>query len=639
MYLVFCCLLVSCTSKNESGAKKVGTTPDSTLVYYNSSKNKSLSIQERQKAIDKSYQILKGLVSDSLYGYVLDQKSLLHFTSGQYDSLLFYSNLLLRHRSEIDKTSLLAEHYYLRGYYFAEVKHDYFKAVENYSDSKEYYTRVNDSAQIGENLMNIGIIQKNNNDFFGSKETLTDALRFLKAPGKIANCYNTLATNHRKLLNYSDAVGYYQKAIKITESVKDRIIYENNLAASYIDNKEFQKAIVLLQKIEQDSTATANQKEYARIQDNLAYAKWLSGLSIESYEFEEPLKLRVEKKDRRGQIASYTHLGEFYSNDNPRKASTYFDSVLQIAKPLNIPRAEKDVLKLLMKLEPANIHVRNRYAFLQDSLYNQELKVKTQFAKYRYDDKLKQESILNLEKENAERQLEVEKERNQKIISFSSLALLLLISVFAIFFSIQRTKRLKQENRTSKMEAIYETEAELSRKLHDDFAGKLNHAMVLLQTGSDNSKVLNVVDSLYSQSRDFSRKINDVDTGPKFKEVLFGMLGNYCRDTQLIVTGSSEVDWVKLTALTKKTLYKVLQEFMINMQKHSGASIVSIHFEQTKAKLKISYNDNGKGAAKSSLNNKNGLWNTEKRILAINGSLTFDSEKGEGFKAQVEIPN
>ncbi|MGS0525326.1 tetratricopeptide repeat protein [Zobellia nedashkovskayae] len=144
--------------------------------------------------------------------------------------------------------------------------------------------------------MNIGVIQKNNNDFFGSKETLTDALRFLKAPDKIANCYNTLATNHRKLLNYSDAVGYYQKAIKITESVKDRIIYENNLAASYIDNKEFQKAIVLLQKIERDSTATANQKEYARIQDNLAYAKWLSGLSIESYEFEEPLKLRVEKK-------------------------------------------------------------------------------------------------------------------------------------------------------------------------------------------------------------------------------------------------------------------------------------------------------------------------------------------------------
>ena len=75
------------------------------------------------------------------------------------------------------------------------------------------------------------------------------------------------------------------------------------------------------------------------------------------------------------------------------------------------------------------------------------------------------------------------------------------------------------------------------------------------------------------------------------------------------------------------------------MQKHSGATVVSIHFEQLKKKLVISYADNGNGATKSSLNNKNGLWNTEKRIQAIKGSLTFDSDKGDGFRAQIEIPN
>ncbi|CAM3545501.1 tetratricopeptide repeat protein [Zobellia roscoffensis] len=629
----------ACTSVNDGDRTKDERVVDSVLLYYNISKDKSLSLKERQSAINKSFQELEGLATDSLYGYVLDQKSMLHFSSREYDSLLDYSNLLLSHGFKIDKASLLAEHYYLRGYYFAEIKHDYFKAVENYSKSKEYYIRVKDSSQAGENLMNIGIIQKNSNDFFGSKETLTDALRFLKSPIKRANCYNALATNHRKLLNFTDAIDYYQKAISITESVNNRIIYENNLAASYIDNKEFDKAIVLLQKIGKDSTATINQKEYARIKDNLAYAKWVSGLPVDDYELMEPLRLRIEKKDRRGQIASYTHLGEYYSKDNPRKARSYFDSVMQLSKFLKIPRAEKDVLKLLMELEPANVKVRDRYAFLQDSLYDQELKVKTQFAKYRYDDKLKQESILQLEKENAERQLEVAEQRNQKIISYSGLAFVLVISVCGVFFFIQRARRLKQQNRTAKIEATYETEAEFSRKLHDDFAGKLNHAMVLLQNGSDTTEVLNVVDGLYSQSRDFSRKINDVDTGSRFKEVLFGMLSSYGKNTQLLVTGSKEVDWGILSDLTKKTLYKVLQEFMINMQKHSGASVVSIDFEQTKTKLKIQYVDNGNGAAKGSLNNKNGLWNTEKRILAINGSLTFDSEKGEGFKAQVEIPN
>ena len=631
--------MASCTSRNDQGMVQSGEVLDSTLFYYNLSKDKSLSLIDRNSNALKSYQKIKNSIKDSLYGQVLYQKNLLHLISKEYDSLRFYNDVLLSNSLNVDKASVLGEQYYLMGYYFAEIAHDYNKAIENYSLSKEYFMRVKDSSLVGENLMNIGIIQKNNNDFFGSKETLTDALIFLKNPAKRANCYNTLATNHRKLLNFSDAIDYYQKAIHTAESKTDKLIYENNLAANYIDNKEFDKAVTLLVEISKDSVISKNPKEYARVLDNLAYAKWLSGVSIKSNEFEQPLKIRVQKKDKRGKIASYTHLGEFYSNDNPRIARAYFDSVIQLSKSLKIPRAEKDALKFVMQLSPTNIEIRNRYVFLQDSIYDQELKVKTQFAKYRYDDKLKQESILNLEKENVEHQLEVVKERNQKIISYTGLALILFISAFAGFFSIQRAKRLKQENRTAKMEAIYETEADLSRKLHDDFAGKLNHAMVLLQNGSDNTDVLNVVDDLYNQSRDFSRKINDVDTGPKFKEVLFSMLSSYCKNTQLIVTGSADIDWLILSDITKKTLYKVLQELMINMQKHSAASVVSIHFERTKTKLKINYTDNGNGATKSSLNNKNGLWNTEKRILAINGSLTFDSEKGDGFKAQIEIPN
>ncbi|MGP1991329.1 hypothetical protein D9V96_005555 [Zobellia laminariae] len=631
--------MASCTSRNDQGMVQSGEVLDSTLFYYNLSKDKSLSLIDRNSNALKSYQKIKNSIKDSLYGQVLYQKNLLHLISKEYDSLRFYNDVLLSNSLNVDKASVLGEQYYLMGYYFAEIAHDYNMAIENYSLSKEYFMRVKDSSLVGENLMNIGVIQKNNNDFFGSKETLTDALIFLKNPAKRANCYNTLATNHRKLLNFSDAIDYYQKAIHTAESETDKLIYENNLAANYIDNKEFDKAVTLLVEISKDSVISKNPKEYARVLDNLAYVKWLSGVSIKSNEFEQPLKIRVQKKDKRGKIASYTHLGEFYSNDNPRIARIYFDSVIQLSKSLKIPRAEKDALKFVMQLSPTNIEIRNRYVFLQDSIYDQELKVKTQFAKYRYDDKLKQESILNLEKENVEHQLEVVKERNQKIISYTGLAFILFISAFAGFFSIQRAKRLKQENRTAKMEAIYETEADLSRKLHDDFAGKLNHAMVLLQNGSDNTDVLNVVDDLYNQSRDFSRKINDVDTGPKFKEVLFSMLSSYCKNTQLIVTGSADIDWLILSDITKKTLYKVLQELMINMQKHSAASVVSIHFERTKTKLKINYTDNGNGATKSSLNNKNGLWNTEKRILAINGSLTFDSEKGDGFKAQIEIPN
>ena len=78
---------------------------------------------------------------------------------------------------------------------------------------------------------------------------------------------------------------------------------------------------------------------------------------------------------------------------------------------------------------------------------------------------------------------------------------------------------------------------------------------------------------------------------------------------------------------------------MINMQKHSNANLVSFVFEQTKKKLKVSYADDGTGASNEALNLKNGLWNTEKRIEAIGGTIIFDSDEGSGFEVQIEILN
>ncbi len=263
-------------------------------------------------------------------------------------------------------------------------------------------------------------IQKDQTDFFGSKETITEALMFLNPENGeqyLPDCYNVLATNHRKLLNYPDAISYYLKSIETTNTKTDRLIYKNNLAVSYVDNTQYNEAIALLKSITKDPLSVKNQKEHARSLDNLAYAQWLLGINSKVGTFLIPLRLRQKNDDKRGQISNYTHLGEFYSESNPRKAKTYFDSVIQLSNTLKIPRAEKDVLKFLMQLQPKNVPLRDRYIFLQDSLYAQELKVKTQFAKYKYDHKLKQESILRLAKENIDKELETSQQRNQKIIT------------------------------------------------------------------------------------------------------------------------------------------------------------------------------------------------------------------------------
>lgn len=640
--LILLVLSVYCCKPDNEVSITLNPISDSINKHYIGSFDTNLPLIRRQKEINKALFYTKAIKKSNLYSQILYQKNNLHYSSKEYDSLFFYNNLLINHARRIKDYTILSYQYYLMGYYYSEITQIPDSAFLNYNLSKSYFLKIKDSSWIGRNLLNMGTIQKDQNDFFGSKETITESLQYFTKKDDsvlIAASFNILATDHRKLLNLLDAEDYYLRAIEVTTSPKYKLVYRNNLAATYIDNKTYSKAISTLEYILNDTLIVENKIEHARVLDNLSYAKWLSGVEIIEKDLQEPLRMRINNKDLRGQIASYTHLGEYNFKANPLEAKSYFDSVIQLSKRLKMPRAEKDVLKFLMSLEPNNVNIRDRYVYLQESLYQKELQVKTQFAKYKYDDKLQQESILRLEKENAEKKLEAIRQRNQKTLYLGGMFLSISILGFTYYSFKQRSKRLKNENKTAKLEATYETEAELSRKLHDDFGGKLNHAMLLLQNGEKNSEVLNIVGGLYNQSRDFSREINDIDTGPNYKNVLFGMMGNYCGKTKLIVTGSNDVEWKKVSSLYKKTLYKVLQELMINMQKHSNASMVSVAFYQSKKKLKVDYSDDGIGASTDALNLKNGLWNTEKRIQAIGGTIIFDSEEGNGFEAKIEVPN
>ena len=499
----------SCSRQSADHSPIVQNIGDSIPFYLNVSTDAEFSIKDRYRAVNRLYFYLKKKERDTIYGHVLYQKNVLHLSLKEYDSLLFYNDKLENYASENGDVFNLARQHYLMGYYFSVITQDYERAFQNYTSSKSYYEQIKDWNWVGINLLNMGTIQKDFNDYFGSKETLTEALQFLVPENDtvyIAQCYNLLATDHRKLLNYQDAVTYYLKAINTTKSEEDKLIYQNNLAAAYIDDMRYKDAIELLENIAQDSVMIQNKYEYARVLDNLAYAQWLSGKEKMAKPFLDALKIRIENDDKRGQIASYTHLGEFYSKNQPQRAKADLYTVIELSKTIKMLRAEKDALRFLMQLEPKNVQLHNRYVFLQDSLYEQELKVKTQFAKYKYDDKLKQESILRLEKENAEKALEASRQRNQKIIYLGGFLFAISILGLSIYSFGQRTKRLRQKNKADKLKATHETEAELSRRLHDGFGARLNQAMLMVQNDMGKSTLLDTLEGLYDQSRDFSRK-------------------------------------------------------------------------------------------------------------------------------------
>ena len=615
LFLIFVLLFVSCEIGKKKSIGELKNAKDSILLNYTISKDTRFTLDERRRAINSSFFSLSKEKEDTLYCRVLYQKNLIHFALKEYDSLQYFSKLLIKSAKQNKDNYILGSQYYLKGYYFNYVSNIADSAFNNYNRSKNYFDQIGDSSKIGRNLLNMGTIQKDQNDFFASKETLTEALQYLNPKNDlryIADCYNALATDHRKLNNYSDAIEYYLLALKTAISEKEKISYKNNLAVTYIDNKDYTNGISLFKSILIDSNIVTDQREYARVLDNLAYAKWLSGERITEQEFQKPLKIRKQNNDKRGQIASYTHLGEFYSSTNLRKGISYFDTVIQLSKTLKIPRAEADALRFLMKVKPKSVDIRDRYVFLQDSLYQQELKVKTQFAKYKYDDKVTQEENLRLEKENNEKELEASRERTQKILYLGGFLFITTVLGLSLFGFKQRTKRLKQKGKAEKLEAIQEAEAELSRKLHDDHGGKLNQLMSLIQRGAKKELILDKTEELYNHTRNFSRTLNSVDTGPEFWKVLKATLEfTKPAEVEMMFNGGNELEWSRVSTQSKTILFKVLQELVINMARHSKAQQTVIIFKDHNKKLHVYYEDDGVGASKRSSIKKK--WTSEYR--------------------------
>jgi two-component system, NarL family, sensor kinase len=87
-------------------------------------------------------------------------------------------------------------------------------------------------------------------------------------------------------------------------------------------------------------------------------------------------------------------------------------------------------------------------------------------------------------------------------------------------------------------------------------------------------------------------------------------------------------------------LYRVLQECVNNVIKHSGASHLDIALIKDKDGISATIEDNGKGFDLQQLGEESGmgLKNMQARINYLNGSIDFDSSPGKGTLVAIHLP-
>jgi signal transduction histidine kinase len=95
----------------------------------------------------------------------------------------------------------------------------------------------------------------------------------------------------------------------------------------------------------------------------------------------------------------------------------------------------------------------------------------------------------------------------------------------------------------------------------------------------------------------------------------------------------------RISAESELGIYRICQELVGNILKHSGATQVSLNFYERNQKFFLLVEDNGKGFDESTLKETGlGLQNIRARASVIKGEITFESSPGKGTTVILALP-
>ncbi|WP_025743872.1 tetratricopeptide repeat-containing sensor histidine kinase, partial [Aquimarina pacifica] len=512
-------------------------------------------------------------------------------------------------------------------------------AFKYYNEAFKIFKIVKDSIGAGKKLLQMANIQARLGDYSGSKTTAIDGLKFIenkKDIKSLSGLYHIISVANREQKKYMEALKYNSLALNLgNDSIKlhkigahNILMFKNTKANILANQKKYQEALSIFSKLQLDSLIKGNKIEYARVLANLGHIKWLQNMDDRDSErlLLSAKKIREDIEDVNGLIASNIYLTRYYFDKDREKALYHAEEAYRNATTQNSMTSILEALGFIFELkdntkEEAKVFNKVHGELQEINQSNREIYAVTKYE----NDKLNTENLI-LKAETA-------KKDRQKIIYLFSTILLALIGSTTFYL-------FRQRHRREKIRDVYNAEARISKKIHDELANDIYNVMVQVQNDHTNPGVLDKLEEIYNSTRDISRENNSFTTGEEYSAELEGMLSSYSSGTtNIIIKGIDDINWQTINPEKKIIVHRTLQELMVNMRKHSNAGLVVVSFKKMSKKIVITYADNGVGVKLEKIIYSNGLRNTENRIKTIGGTFIFDSEIGKGFKAKIDFPN
>jgi len=615
--------------------------------------NKSLVIADNEKDLQQKNKYLLKL---AFVAYKDDQ-----------DTLFLKINEKARALSHLIRDSLgLAETFWNLGSFYSD-KEVLDSSYSYYHRAYELYSYLKKDEHAGKMLYNIALVQKNIKDYTGSEISCIKAIENFKSienPMNFYRCYNLLGIIYSNLEEYSKSTNSYEVALEYLEKVEEKWTYYettlNNIGLSYIYQDKVSKAIPFFNRALSNKNLKKNNPNlYSKLLDNLTYARYLNGETKNvQKDFNNALRIRDSLNFNSGIVISSLHLAEYHAKYGDTLSAIEFSkNALKLAKEVNNHRDELESLILLSKLDNINSQqYLKSYIHLNDSLQKYERTIREKFTRIRFET---DEYIEKTEKLTFQKTIIV-------ITAITTLAILSLL--YFIIIQRSKNKQLKLErDQQQANEEIYKLMLDqqskleegrlnerhrISEELHDGIIGKIygtRMGLGLLEIDSDNETIethalyLNDLQHIEKEIRIISHELkNDILLSKTDYLILIEkLLKELCipADIDYFLIDKNKTDWTSINDNIKMNLYRILQESIQNIVKHSSASNVRVTITHFNEYIETIIEDNGQGFKLNKSKKGIGLRNIESRIKKIHGEFKIKSTIGQGTTLNLKIPN
>lgn len=478
---------------------------------------------------------------------------------------------------------------------------------------------------------------------------------------------------HSNQQNAAKALEYGNKALAIAREIKDTVrmaLAAASICQAYYINKDYGKGLAVAREVE----ALANQVAHPTLMlkaYHLLAINYTGINKLDSAIYAAKKTLGLAKGiDQRLYLSTLLDLADVYhAKKSFAEEVVLLQKAVQLQSALtglksigNVPLGRK-VYEKFAAAKYALGHFKEAYDLYsianayKDTMFSDQNRETVAELDIQYQTAQKEKTLVSQQLQITKNKLHLQQSKQHVI--YSVCAFLIALSVAAFLIVRQKFKRkqyqrqmqsIQQEQELHLLQAVVNGEekerSRIAKDLHDGVAGMLAAVKMHFSTIAD-VKALQQIDGfqqgmslLNEATQEIRKTAHNLMPEVLLAHGLDEALQRYCANisnTKLQVQYDAWGELVRYKQSFELAVYRIAQELLHNIVKHSNASQAIVQMSVQGHLLSLTIEDNGIGFYDDAKAKGTGIQNLQQRVRAMNGKIDIDGTGGSGVSAYLEF--